>query len=269
MKINQSVVPCAIFANMEGVNQRQMEIIAKVNEKGFVKVSDLSNELHVSLVTIRKDLAFLESKGLLYRTHGGASKQSIYTYERSVREKENIRVNQKKEIALKAKNYIDENDSIILASGTTILYLADLLSDFKALSVVTASLRVALTLSDTEHIEVVHLGGVLRKSSMSVAGSIAERNMNSFSCNKLFIGVDGIDLKHGLTTSNDSVANLNRTMIQSSDHVIVLSDSSKIGKHSLCKIAALEEIHTIITDSDILEEQKQAIEDLGIELVIV
>ena len=63
------------------------------------------------------------------------------------------------------------------------------------------------------------------------------------------------------------MANLNRAMIQSSDQVIVLSDSSKIGKHSLCKIATIEEIHTIITDSDILEEQKKAIEDLGIELV--
>ena len=245
-----------------------MQIISQINQHGFVKVNDLSESLQVSLVTIRKDLAFLESLELLFRTHGGASKQSIFTFERSVGEKETIKVDQKKQIAIAAKTFIKNNDAVILASGTTVIYLARLLKDYESLTVLSVSLQVALELSDASGVSVIHLGGVLRKNSLSVVGPLAEHNIAQFSCNTLFLGVDGIDINYGLTTSSQEVASLNKAMILASDKIIVLTDSSKIGKHSLCKIANIEDIHTIITDNGITKETKKHITNLGVNVII-
>lgn len=183
---------------MEGVNERQMQIITKLNKMGFVKAVDLCEEFNVSSVTIRKDLNFLEKKGILYRTHGGASKQSLYTFERNIDEKESLQVEQKKKIATLATTFISDNDYIILASGTTIHYLSRFLKDFKNLTVLTSSLFVSVELcNNNNNVEVIQLGGKVRKSSRSVIGPIAESVLNNFSCNTLFLGVDGIDANFG------------------------------------------------------------------------
>lgn len=257
------------FDCMKGVNERQMQILSQLNEIGFVKVANLGKKLNVSAVTIRKDLTYLENQGMLYRTHGGASKHSLYAFERHFSEKENLYVEQKKKIASAALSFIHDNDNIVLASGTTIHYLSQLLTDFKRLTVVTPSLFVALTLCTQDSVNLIQLGGSVRKSSNSVIGSIAEEILKEFSCNTLFLGIDGIDLDFGITTSNDMEAHLNKVMIASSDKVIILTDSSKIGKRSLSKIANLDKVHTIITDASIIKSHQKQLEDFGIEVVVV
>jgi len=257
-----------IFDIMKGVNERQLQIISKLNENGFVKVIDLCKELKVSTVTIRKDLTFLEKKGILFRTHGGASNQSLYAFEKPVNEKENLNVDQKSKIATEAIKLIDNNDYIILASGTTIHYVSRLINGFDKLTVLTSSLFVSIELCENEFVDVVQLGGIVRKNSNSVIGSIAENILNEFSCNKLFLGVDGIDLEFGLTTTNLTEAILNRKMIDASEKVIVLADSSKIGKRSFGKIADLEAMDVLITDAGISNKDKKMIENQGIEVII-
>ena len=253
---------------MKGINERQLKIISKINETGFVKVIDLCKKLGVSTVTIRKDLTYLEKQGILFRTHGGASKQSLYAFERPVNEKESLNVNQKRKIAKTALTHIQDNDYIILASGTTIHYLSRLIKGFKKLTVLTSSLFVSLELCKNEFVDVIQLGGMVRKSSNSVIGSISESMVKEFSCNKLFLGVDGIDMDFGLTTTNLVEADLNKKMISSSEKVIVLADSTKIGKRSFGKIGNLDVVDILITDSDIPNEYKTIFENQGIEVVI-
>lgn len=253
---------------MDGINERQMQILTELNDTGFVRVQNLCEKFDVSSVTIRKDLSFLEHKGLLYRTHGGASKQSLYAFERNIGEKESIQVDQKKKIAEKSLALINHRDYIILGSGTTVLYLARLLGDFDKLTVVTSSLFVSVELCNHDNIKTLQLGGNVRKSSNSVIGSIAEQTLKDYSCNKVFLGVDGIDLEFGLTTSNALEAQLNKAMIKASEKVIVLSDSSKIGKRSFGKIADIQEMDVLITDSEISKKNKMALEHLGIEVIV-
>ncbi|MCB0375201.1 MAG: DeoR/GlpR transcriptional regulator [Sinomicrobium sp.] len=253
---------------MKGINERQMQIIADLNESGFVKGVDLCKKFGVSAVTIRKDLTYLEKKGLLFRTHGGASKQSLYAFERNVAEKENLYVEQKKKIAAEAIKFIQNKDYLILASGTTIHYLARMLSNFDQLTVLTSSLYVAVELCKNPAVDIVQLGGAVRKSSKSVTGPITEQVLNEFSCNTLFLGVDGIDLAFGLTTSNEAEAHLNKVMIARVEKVIVLADSSKIGKRSFWKIADAEAVDVLITDGGISEKHKALFEDRGVEVVI-
>ena len=247
---------------------RHNNILKELEKKEYVLVQDLCEKYNVSSVTIRKDLSYLESLGLLHRTHGGASKQSRFAYEKNVNEKENINVEIKQAIARKAANIIDENDSVILASGTTIHYLARTMGSFQKLTVLTSSLRVALELCMMPNINIIQLGGEVRKSSTSIVGSISESVLKQFSCHKLFLGVDGIDLEFGISCSSAAEAHLNQVMIECAEKVIVLADSSKINKKGFGKIADLDRVDTIITDKGIDLETKERLEDMGITVII-
>lgn len=251
------------------LTQRHQLIIDRLKKEGSVKVVDLCTELNVSSVTIRKDLKLLEDKDLLFRTHGGGTLSNPYTVDRSVNEKEKIKSGEKSDIGAAAASLIQPNDCILIASGTTVLSLAKNLRPKGNLTVITAALNVAIELINHPEIEVIQLGGMLRKSSSSVTGAYAENILSDFSCSKLFLGVDGIDVEFGLTTTNMMEAQLNRKMISAAQKTIVLADSSKFGKRGFGKICGLEDIEQIITDSGISEHMAETLTAMGIEVTIV
>ncbi len=254
---------------MNNIAERHQFILDKLHEKGNLNVLNLYKELKVSSVTIRKDLKLLEEKGLLFRTHGGATLRNPYTIDRPVNEKEKLQASEKIKIGVFAAQLIEANDSIIIASGTTVMALAKNIHGKENLTVITSALNVALELMKHPHTEVLQLGGILRKSSSSVTGPYAQNILADFSCTKLFLGVDGIDLEFGLTTTNSMEAHLNRQMIEASQKVIVLSDSTKFGKRGFGKICGLDNVDRIITDSGISEHFVRQLENLGIEVTIV
>lgn len=254
---------------MSSLAERHHYIIEKVNKEGNVKVLDLCHALNVSSVTIRKDLKLLEDKSLLYRTHGGATLSNPYTVDRPVNEKERIRSGEKLSIGEAAARLVEPNDCILIASGTTVLSFAKSIQPHGHLTVITAALYVAMALNQHPEIEVIQLGGLLRKSSSSVTGSYAEDILEDFSCSKLFIGVDGIDIDFGLSTTNMLEAQLNKKMIMASQKTVVLADSSKFGKRGFGKICSLDEIDHIITDSGISEHMVDMLRGMGIEVTIV
>jgi len=251
------------------VTDRHQFILDQLQREGRVSVFELCKELKVSSVTIRKDLKLLEKKNLLFRSHGGANAFNPYTADRPVNEKEKLQSSEKADIATVAAQLIEPNDSIIIASGTTVLALAKKIQIKESLTVVTSALNVAIELNKHPNVEVIQLGGSLRKSSSSVTGPYAESTLNDFFCTKLFLGVDGIDLEMGLTTTNSMEAQLNRHMIRQSQKIIVLTDSTKFGKRGFGRICGLEEIDQVITDSGIPEHYKKDLEALGIEVTVV
>ncbi|MDL1913723.1 MAG: DeoR/GlpR transcriptional regulator [Bergeyella sp.] len=252
---------------MERLLARHYSILKDLELEGYVSVQNLCNKYSVSPVTIRKDLNFLEDRGLLYRTHGGASKQVCYAYEKNVREKENINPKAKISIAEAAVSLVRENQSLILASGTTLHYFARKLINFAPLTVLTSSLHVALELCLNPEINIIQLGGEVHKSSASIVGTISESILRQFSCHTLFLGVDGIDLQFGMSTSNAAEAQLNRLMMECSDKVVVLADSSKLNRKGFGKIASLEEIDFLVTDPLISEKDEKNLEDFGIQVI--
>ncbi len=249
--------------------ERHQQILNQLQQEGQVNVLDLCDKMSVSSVTIRKDLKLLEDKGLLFRTHGGATAKNPYTTDRSVNEKEKIQATEKMRIGAAAASLLQPNDSILIASGTTVLAFARNIQAKAGLTVITPSLNVALELNRYPEIEVMQLGGVLRKSSSSVTGPYAESILADFSCSKLFLGVDGIDLEFGLSTTNVMEAHLNRQMIKVSQKTIVLADSTKFGKRGFGKICGFEDIDQIITDKGISDFTVQALEGMGIKVTIV
>ncbi|WP_339918748.1 DeoR/GlpR family DNA-binding transcription regulator [uncultured Flavobacterium sp.] len=250
------------------INRRQEDILKELDQKGYVNVVDLCETHNVSTVTIRKDLNFLENEKLLHRTHGGASKQPIYAFERDVSDKEALQVEQKKQIALEALKYISNNDYIILGSGSNIHYLSRIITGFNKLTVLTPSLKVSLELCKEPSIDTIQLGGDIRNSSTSAVGPIAEAILGQFSCNKLFLGTDGVHLEFGLSTSNALEAHLNQAMIEVAEKVIVLADSTKMNIRGFGKICNLNKIDVLITDDGIDPETKTKLEEIGINVVV-
>ena len=168
-----------------------------------------------------------------------------------------------------AAQLVTPRDSILIASGTTVHALARNIHTTDKLTVITASLEVARILANDNNVDIIELGGILRHSSLSVVGKYAESALSDFSCSKLFIGVDGIDLDFGITTTNMMEASLNRVMIQTAQKTIVLADSSKFGHRGFSKIVDTKDVDHIITDSHISPSTAHAIEEMGIELTIV
>lgn len=255
-------------------DERHKLIIDTLMMHESIQVSDLSLLLDVSAVTIRKDLTELEKLNKLYRSHGRAILINPYINNRSVNEKEKLARSEKEHIGRMASSLITKDDSIIIASGiiasgTTVLAFARCIRPIHRLTVISASIQVSEILAANESIDVVQLGGSLRTSSLSVVGKYAESPLAEFSCSKLFLGVDGIDLDFGITTTDIREADLNKTMMHTAQKTIVLADSSKFRRRGFSKIANMDEIDLIITDEGISDKIANRIEELGIELTVV
>lgn len=248
---------------------RRAKIIDEIEEAGVVKVTDLSRKFGVSDVTIRNDLLQLEKKNILIRAHGGAVKFQRVGVDFELDIKSKIHLAEKQKIAKKSIELIKDGDTIILDSGTTTLQIAKNLTNFNDLTVITNSLNIAGQLVDLTKVKVIIPGGNLRRKSLSLIGSIAENSIKNYYCDKLFLGVDGIDTKYGISTPNAEEAFLNNIMINISREVIVVTDSSKFLRKSFAFIAPLSKIHTIITDNNIPEDEKRNLEKSNINLHIV
>lgn len=249
--------------------ERHQFILNRIQQDQYINVVALCKELKVSSVTIRKDLKLLEEKNLLFRTHGGATINNPYTVDRPVNEKEKLQSVEKNKIGMAAAKLLKDNDSIVVASGTTLLYFVKNIPNGMSLTAVTSSLDMSNDLLRSPDIEVIQLGGLLRRSSSSVVGVYAERILQDFYFNTLFLGVDGIDLEHGLTTTNAMEAHLNRQMIKVSQKVVVLADSTKFGKRGFGKICGFEDVDHIITDKGVSQQMLKHLEGLGVTVTVV
>lgn len=250
------------------ITERHEYILSKINKEGKLNINDLVQEMKVSGVTIHKDLKTLEEKNLLFRTKGGASIKNPYASDKPINEKEFIQAEEKKRIANAALQFAQTTDSIMIGSGTTVFALAQALNPSSQLTVITPALRVGLELSNKTNIEVLQLGGVIRPNSSSVAGGYALQILQEISCEILFLGVDGIDLEYGATISNLTEATLNRKMIETTQSLIILADSSKFNRRGVAKICSLEQVDYIITDENIPQRVLKDFEEKGVKIII-
>ena len=249
-------------------NERHSAIMNLLMKNGSIAVTELSDALKVSSVTIRKDLTELEKQKKLYRNHGKAMLIDPYMSNRSVNEKEKLFINEKQAIARLGASIVNDKESIIIASGSSVTALARELVTKDQLTVISASMTVSEILCQNDKFDIIQLGGFLRQSSLTVVGKYAEMCLADFACSKLFLGVDGIDIDFGLTTTNLMEAQLNRVMMNAAAKTIVLADSSKFGKRGFSRICGIEDVDHIITDRNIPDAYAKHITDMGIRLTI-
>ncbi len=250
---------------------RRKKILEKLNADGHIYVKELSESLGVTGVTIRNDLIKLEKKRLLIRARGGAMKveQNYPGVDYPLSEKQKKHHAEKREIGKRAALLIENDNTIILDSGSTTFEVAKNLAKFDSLTVITNALNVATYLAEFKNINVVVPGGTLRKNSLSLVGIVAEKGFKDYFCDKLFLGVDGFDPLHGISTPNLEEAHLNQIMIEISREVIVVTDSSKFQRRGFAFISAINKVNTVVTDKDISAEDVAKLESAGIKVIIV
>ena len=251
-------------------HKRKQMIQELVDRYRTVRVSDLSERFGISDVTIRRDLKELEEAGLLKRTHGGAMKVSNAAVEPSLWELENARVREKFQIAQMAYNQIRDNDAIMIDSSTTASSIIPLLKSRKKknITLVTNSFRAVNDLLTCEEVEVIHIGGQLRRNLQSSIGSIAENALKTLRVDKVFIGVNGVDFTIGYTTPNLFEASIKRAMLENANERYILADSSKFHQTFLSIICPPDGIDHIITDSSIDPESVSQAEAASVDLII-
>jgi DeoR family transcriptional regulator, aga operon transcriptional repressor len=249
--------------------ERRRRIIGLLKSQEAVTVDELVKHFGVSAVTIRADLDDLDRAGALLRSHGGALKRLDRDVPLNV--KETLHHAEKARIGKRAAQMVAEGDTVILDSGTTTVEIARQIGsrDLKSLTVITNALNVALELSHLPQIRVIMLGGILRPVSQSLVGPQAEQTLKDLNADRLFLGVDGLDLDVGLTTPDVVEAQLNAMMIRVSREVVVVADSSKFNRRSLSVIAKLTSVHRIVTDSRVAPPTVDELRARNIEVFVV
>jgi DeoR family transcriptional regulator of aga operon len=251
------------------IDERRQHLLNLIQRDGRVLVSELSDALDISRITIRKDLDYLESKGLAQRTHGGAlSPQGSAMLDSSLQEKEQKQQKEKQRIAEAAASLVKEGMCVLLDSGTTTTAIARELRRFAHLTIITNALNIATELAGTDF-EVILTGGTLRKNSFSLVGPLAEDMLSEIHSDILFLGVDGFDVKVGPTTPNVLEARVNRAMVNAATRVVTVCDSTKFSRRSLALIVPPTAIHQVITDDQFSDEDMETLTSAGIEVVRV
>lgn len=253
--------------------ERRNKIVDLVNTQGSVLVLDLSNAFGISEVTVRADLRLLEEKGLVTRFHGGAAKPGSNLAESDNQEvvledRYQMASDPKKRIAQAAAAMIDEGMTVILDSGSTTLLIAQALAKMANITVITNSLPAAGTLANNKDITLVVCGGTVRHKTHSMHGTIAERSLQGISADLMFVGADGIDATHGITTFNEGYS-ISSVMAAAAHKVIAVLDASKFNRRGFNQVLPMEQINCVITDESISEKDTKALSKTGVELVIV
>lgn len=249
--------------------ERRRGILAVLQRDKRVLVTDLAQQFQTSQVTIRKDLDALHVRGLIQRTHGGAlPAHDGALQDPSLREKERLHRKEKVRIAAAAARLVSEGHVVILDSGTTTTEIARALRHLQNVTVITNAVNIAAELASSS-IDVILTGGAVRKNSFSLVGPIAEETLRRLSADILFLGVDGFDVQHGLTTPNLPEAKVNRIMTEIAKRTVAVCDSSKFGHRSLSLIVPPASVHQVITDKEISKSDLQALKKAGVEVTLV
>ncbi len=253
------------------IGERRQKIVEMVDKNGSMTVEKLSNIFKVSKITIRADLKTLENSGRLVRTHGGALKLTDEVYDLPLAVKETKYREEKFLIGNAAVDLIQDRETIILDSGSTTMEIAKKIGgkSFSSLTVITNALNIAMELAHKPNIQIVMLGGTLRNMSYSMVGPLAEEILVQFNADRLFLGVDGFDITYGLSTPDILEARLNKRMIDVSEKIILVSDSSKFGRRSMSFIASPDLVDLVITDSNISSEYLEEFKKKNIEVITV
>lgn len=252
--------------------QRRGQIVELVHERGSMRVVDLAARFGVSEVTIRSDLDQLEGEGRLMRDRGGAlpsGQTRTVTTLPGMELRAGLNVDSKRRIAAAAASRVASGSSLLLDAGTTVVEMVRHLSRVNGLTIVTNALNVALAATASTDARVMMLGGVVGGDSGSTLGSMAEGMLKDLLVDQLFLGAQAADLENGLTDTNVEIAQIKRAMMKSARRVTLLMDSSKWETSGFIRVAPMTSVQTVITDEGLATEARQALENLGIEVVVV
>jgi DeoR/GlpR family transcriptional regulator of sugar metabolism len=247
--------------------ERQEQVLRLVEKQQRVTVPQLCEQFTISPATARRDLDALVEQGRVQRVHGGALATRKAPPESPALQRAAEQANEKKRIAAAAAQLIEDGTTVFLGSGTTVAEVALQLQARHNLTVITNSLLVINALADSTHITVIGLGGVLRRSEMSLIGHIAEQALAEVRTHKVIVGIRAIDDEHGLTNDYLQETMTDRAILRIGKEVIVVADHTKCGRVSTAFVAPVTAIHTLVTDTNAPPEFVSTLKEKGVRVI--
>ncbi len=251
---------------------RQQRTQEYLNQRGFVRVRELSDRFGVSTVTARNDLDALAERRLVQRVHGGAMPVNRSRGERPFEEVATQRIDEKLRIARAAAELVSTGESILVDVGTTAAaFAAQLVSrtDLGELNVITNGISIAMAL-ETAHprFSIVVTGGTLRPKQHSLVDPLAGSFLKTLSVDTVFLGCNGIHPTAGITNINLPEANIKRAMIEASQRCVVMADSSKIGTRALASVCSVDDVDVVVTDDAVSQGDLNWLKERGVDVVV-
>jgi DeoR family fructose operon transcriptional repressor len=225
--------------------KRKQKILQILEQTGEADIHQLAVELGTSEITVRRDLNRLAGDGMLYRTHGGATKIDPLMGAKTFENKVAVNVKAKDAICRRAADEIQDGDIIFMDCGSTVYRLCQFIRN-KKIKVITNSLPVVYELQNSQA-SINLIGGEVDRDRQAVHGKMAEEHISRYRATKAFLGVDGISI-NGLFAQSENEASITLALATNSKQTYILCDASKIGKESYLKFSELSMINTIITD---------------------
>jgi DeoR family fructose operon transcriptional repressor len=250
--------------------ERHEAIAGMVADRGRVAVTVLAEQFGVTTETVRRDLAMLERAGTVRRVHGGAVPAgALSLVETHLGERRGTRTEQKAKIAAAALDLLPGPDgSLLLDGGSTTAALADVLPGDRGLYVVTNSVPISARLSALPGVTLHVLGGRVRGITQTAVGDSTNQALADLRVDVAFLGTNGISPAHGFSTPDEAEAATKRAMARAASRVVVLADSSKLGREHLVRFAAVEDVDALVTDSGADPDTVARLEDAGVEVVL-
>ena len=249
------------------IRRKQILDLLRQRENGAVSISELSDELRVSEMTIRRDLDFLKKKDLLRRVHGGAVAFSLEEPGTPFHERTSDADLQKKVIGQFAAWLVKEGETIILDAGTTTREVGRNLVGRHNLTIITNNILIAVEMAQFPKINTILLGGILKHIEVCTVGSMVKQSLSNLTANKFFLSAAGISLKRGLTDPDMAEVEIKQAMMRSADEVILVADSTKVNITTLVQIAPIAAISRWVTDDNVSPEMVAAVESEGVEVI--
>jgi DeoR/GlpR family transcriptional regulator of sugar metabolism len=249
--------------------ERRQSLLDILRKQPGLRVPELALALDVSEGTVRNDLNALEEQGLLMRVHGGAVlKQQDQFQNNSFVRRHQQNAAAKFAIAREAAVLVNDGDSILMDASSTAYYFAKALSERRRLRVMTNGFEVARQLAQNSTNTVILIGGVVNNESSSVTGLLSEHIIEEFKIQKAFLSCSGFSLERGMTEVHLAEAQLKRKMVESSQQLFALVDSSKFGKEDLTSFARPEKVNCLFTDKHLSPEWAARLKQAGIDFRI-
>jgi DeoR family transcriptional regulator, aga operon transcriptional repressor len=248
--------------------ERQQQILRYIEERQRASVAVICEQFGVSEATARRDLEALEASGTIRRVHGAALAVRRAPPELPALEREREQAGEKRRIGQAAAALVGDGETVFISSGTTTLEVARHLRERSGLTVITNSLMILNAFAAADGVNLVGLGGMLRRSEMSMIGHITELALAELRADKVVIGIRAIDIEQGLTNDYLPETMTDRAILRSGRSVIVVADHTKLGRVSAALVAPIGAMHTLVTDEGAPPEFCQALEARGVRVVI-
>jgi len=251
---------------------RADHILRELRHKGSISLDELIAELGASAASVRRDLAKLEAKGLVRRTHGGVILvepllYEPFRYDSVFQNREQHRTAEKRRIGLAAAELIQENETVGFTAGTTTTHVARNLRNRHNIRVITNAINIGMELSNCVGLRTFVTGGFVQwAGSFSLIGQVAISTLNDIYMDRVFVSVCGIEVARGLTVIEPEEALTFRAMIHQSKQTVVVTDSTKIGVVSPALVCPISNIHVLITDTRASDKAIAPFRERGIEV---